>query len=122
MNELGEYTYKNGIWTDGYNLPQGSDEAEDFVSWLEAIGYTYVRKFGSVYFNADMYRVDIYSGKDTTFFAIVTLSDSLSYFVHIVDFPSLMQFIKDYSTSFSTEALRKEIERLTDSILEDIDE
>jgi hypothetical protein len=93
------YTFNRGNWEDGNNLPKWGDE-EECDEYLKRIGYSTSKiSFGDEYGS----QIDIYESMDSkSFYASVCPSGGTCFEVFIPDFPSLMIFIKDYGTAFST--------------------
>ncbi len=95
---MSRFTYSQGQWTDGNDLPEWSDN-EEFSEYLARIGYSSSKLIvGSEHGSC----IEIYEASDSkSFYASVAPSGSTCYEVFLPDFPSLMSFLKDFGQVFS---------------------
>lgn len=105
------YTYTRGVWTDGIDLPPFGDD-EQTADYLERIGFHPApHRFGS----EALAQIDLYEGAyggRSDFYAVVTPVGNHGYDVHVSDFPSVMQFIKDFGPAFAAHELQMQVAEL----------
>ena len=95
------FTFNRGNWEDGNNLPAWG-ENEEFEDYLKRIGYSGSKlSIG----DEDSSEIEIFESTDgKTFYSNISPSGSTCFEVFLPDFPSLMMFIKDHGSAFSTHA------------------
>jgi hypothetical protein len=95
------FIFNRGIWEDSNSLPEWQDN-EDFSDYLMRIGYSTVK---SIFGHEHGSQIEIYESSDgRSFYASVCPSGNSVYDVLLPDFPSLMMFIREYATAFSSES------------------
>jgi hypothetical protein len=103
------YTYNRGEWIETNSVfPKFED---DFGDWLESIGYESDVTTTSGSECSSNYVIHASKAKPTTYYAELSLNGHDCDDILIADFPSLMMFIRDYSSAFSLESIRQDIEQ-----------
>lgn len=105
---MGNYTYNNGVWETGAAI-QDWKEGEEFEDFLKKNKYS--QKVTKSYGCEGLENLEIYSGigDEKSFLASVCPLGDEIYIVKLPDFPSLMMFLKDYSSFFEIEDLKEKL-------------
>lgn len=97
---MDKFTYDRGIWSDGHQLPTFCED-EEYDAYRKRIGY---HSKAATFGHDDASQFTLYQHvRDGSFFADVSFTTGHSYEVFLPDFPSSMQFIKDYSSAFAAD-------------------
>ncbi len=106
------FTYTQGEWKEGADLPEWLDN-EDHSDWLSRAGF---RAYTSTKFGNNSEEIKIYNNENGNFhLAEVVIADDVTH-VLISDFPSLMMFIRDFGSSFSLSEIQNEQEGIRQMI------
>ena len=106
---MSNFTFNRGTWEDGHPLPKWEDN-EDFNEYLSRAGY---RAYKTIYGDPEAGHIEVYAAeKDNTFFASVCPAGDFCYEVYLPDLPSLMMFLKDYSTVFSAASTNSSLQQM----------
>ncbi|MBF8179714.1 hypothetical protein [Herminiimonas contaminans] len=98
---MSKFTFNRGAWENGNSLSDWMD-GEDFNAYLKRIGYV---SRSATYGDEHGGSIEIYESEDDdSFYASVCPSGGAVYEVFLPDFPSLMMFIRDHATAFSTDS------------------
>lgn len=106
------FTYDQGTWNEGMPLPELGDD-EQHSDYFQRIGYS---PYGTRMGNEGGIELELHeSNSGRAFYAVVTPAGNAVYDVYLPNFPSLMQFLKDYGPAFTLTRLRTDIEELSEA-------
>jgi hypothetical protein len=95
---MADFTYDKGEWKEGNSLPEQGD-GEEFSDWLTRCGFKpYPKNFGNDSASIELYQSD---NGEAPYLALVAPFGYLITAVFLPDFPSLMMFVRDFTTPFA---------------------
>lgn len=106
---MNNFTFNRGTWEDGHPLPEW-DGSDNFNEYLNRVGY---QAYKTIYGDPESSNIEVYAASgNNTFFASVCPTGDACYEVYLPDLPSLMMFLKDYSTVFSTASANSSLQQM----------
>lgn len=103
---MNRFTFNRGVWVDGNSLPEWEwFQGEIFDDYIKRIGYNPSHNFvyGCDPRDSEVPCEIFSNAKEKTFIALLSPFQARAYWVFLPCFPSLMMFIRDYSSYFYNE-------------------